>query len=109
MNIFMQSRCYCSPLRFSLLINKILSCSCFSPPYLSLYSLPLSYSLSLSPSLFLSPSISKGQMFPAVTVVLHWYSALNLAKSQAAVSASSNHTHQSDTEHTERGRKGLEE
>lgn len=50
----------------------------FSSPYLNLHPLLL--------------SISKGQMFPAVTVALHWHSALNLAKSQGALSASSNHT-----------------
>lgn len=43
----------------------------------------------LSP-ITLSLSISKGQMLPAVTVALHWYSALNLAKRQAAVSPPSN-------------------
>lgn len=53
---------------------------------------PSPFSPSLSASILLSLSISKGQMFPAVTVALHWYSALNLAKSQATVSASSNHT-----------------
>ena len=76
----------CSPLHFSLLISHFSLSDFlllrFSAPFLYLHSLPLSYSL----------SISKGQMFPAVTVALHWYAALNLAKSHAAVSASSNHT-----------------
>lgn len=43
-------------------------------------------------SLYLTLSISKGQMLPAVTVALHWYSALNLAKSKAAVSTCCNQT-----------------
>lgn len=50
-----------------------------------LYSLPL-------PHPFLSPSVLKGQTFPAVTIVPHWYSAVNLAESRTAVSASSDHT-----------------
>ncbi len=87
----------CPLLHFSSLISHVslpnFPLFCCSP-YLHLQSHPLSYAFSLS--------ISKGQMFPAVTVALHWYSALNLAKSQTAVSASSNHTAIWHTEHTER-------
>lgn len=75
MNIFTPSRSF---FNISHLMNKISSCSVH--PFLTSICI-------LSLSLY----ISKGQMFPAVTVALHWYSALNLAKSQAAVSASSNH------------------
>ena len=71
-----------------------------------LYSLPPS-PFSPSHSIILSLSISKGQMFPAVTVALHWYSALNLAKSQAAVSARSNHTAIWHRAHRQAGGKGL--
>lgn len=65
--------------------------SCFVSPVLTSISIP-SFFLYVIHTHSLSFSILKGQMFPAVTVALHWYSALNLAKSQAAVSASSNHT-----------------
>lgn len=61
-------------------------------------------SQALSPPLlhpFLPLSISKGQMFPADTVALHWYSALTLAQSRAAVSASSDHTEIRHGEYTE--------
>lgn len=58
-------------------------------PFLWFYSDSLSIPL---PHTFFSPSVLKGQTFPAVTTVAHWYSALNLAESRTAVSASSDHT-----------------
>lgn len=82
-----KSSCYaphsCSLLRFSRLQS-------LSPK------IPCSDSLLLTSisilSLYLTLSISKGQMLPAVTVAPHWYSALNLAKSKAAVSTCCNQT-----------------
>lgn len=80
-------------------LNKLMNCKDFlhlSYRRLARFShVLLLHSFSSSISLFhpfLLLSISKGQMFPADTVAPHWYSALTLAQSCAAVSASSDHT-----------------
>lgn len=73
------------------------SCKTLVFPFLTI-ALQVIFSLfsiftSVSPlPLFFYTSILKGQAFPAVTLALHLYSVLNLAKSQAAVYASSNQT-----------------
>lgn len=80
-------------------LNKLMNCKDFL--HLSHHRLARFYHVSLLHSFlssislfypFLLLSVSKGQMFPADTLVPHWYSALTLAQSCAVVSASSDHT-----------------
>lgn len=68
-------------------------------------SISLSFPISFSPSLL---SISKGQMFPAVTVAPHWYSALNLAESRAAVYICFRRPHRNLTRKRARRERGRE-